>query len=234
MKAAALCLVYFFALCLMLLSPALSHAFFPGTDGTVFAALLIAAVCVKGLLVREAFALSQGFLKERGEDGFLPPVTACVAGQLADTAFLLTSDILLLAPSALCLRTGIGYYSLSADRRGFMLLLAASLLLAAGGFLFSRVVKCRVGCAAFLRLSGRCGGVPAMDASWELTRGEGGGMLRLSLASTLLGPLLSALCMANVSANLLRQKGDVSPHGLKVGLIRDARGELSVELLEGS
>ena len=234
LKAVALCLLYFLALGLAVLSPALFHARFAGLNGALFAALLIAAVCVKGFLSREAFALSQAYLNDRKELLPLPPLAAAVAGELTDAAFLLTADLLLLAPSALCLRTGIGYYSLSADRRGLMLLLAASLLLAAAGFLFSRVVRCRISCAAFLRLHGGRGGLPAIDASWELTRGDGGQMLRLSLAAALCGPFLSALCMANASGILLRRKGDLSPRGLKVGLIRDARGELSVELLEGS
>jgi hypothetical protein len=230
LKAAVLCLVYFFALGLMFFSPAL----FPALGGAVFAALLIAAVCVKGVLVREAFALSQGFLNERREELPLPPLPAAVAGELNDAAFLLSSDVLMLVPSALCLRTGVGYYSLSSDRRGLMLLLAACLLLASAGFLFSRVIKCRVSCASFLRLSGRRGGVTAIDASWELTRDDGGRLLRLSLVSAFFGPFMSALCMANAAAALCRVKGDIPPRALKVGLVRNTRGELSVELLENA
>ena len=138
----------------------------------------------------------------------------------------------MLSPSFLCFRFGLSYYSLSSDKNGFMLLLAASMLLAAGGMIFASVTAERLSCAEYLWVSGKCSCMTsALNCSWELTRDNGSDALRLALLSFFFGLPISALCKMNLSRKLIRKKGLPSSEGLFLEFSRDQYGELHLEIV---
>ena len=193
----------------------------------------LTAVATRGALAREMYLLSAGFLRAHSEGSLpRPDLPVILSGELVLLAVRGVVSVLMMSPAFLCLRSGIRYYSLSADRRGFMLLLAASALLAAGGMIFAAVIRARLGCAEYLWLSGQCPHMlSALDGSWELTCGSGGDMLRLRLLSSFSAPGMSALCAMNFSQYLLRVKGLPDPGGLRVRLVRDFYGEQRLEIV---
>ncbi len=196
------------------------------------AAALI-AVCMRGLMVREMYLLSVGFLREEDVRGLpRPGIPALLSGELAYLAAIATVCVFMLSPAFLCLRFGIQYYSLSADRGGLMLLFASAILLAAGGVIFAAVIRARLGCAEYLWLSGNCSYMlTALDSSWELTRGDCGDMLRLHGLSVFAAPGIACLCEMNYSQRLLRRKGLPSSGSLYIEMICDRSGEQRLELV---
>ena len=160
-----------------------------------------------------------------------PGIPATLSFELACLAAAWSVNFVLMSPAYICLRFGIRYYSLSAHRQGFMLLLAAASLLAAGGALFAAVIRSRLSCAEYLWLCGRCkGALSALDCSWYLSEGSCGDLLRLKWLSLLFAPALSHLCAMNFSQKLLRRNGMPSRNALRIELIRDIRGEQFLEL----
>ena len=236
-KNAVLCLKYIFALAVTLAC----IWFCLTADGTPLktatalcaAGAALTAVLLRGMLMREMYLLSESFLRT-SSDGIVPApgLIALLWGELAYLSVIWTVFAVMLSPAYFCLRFGIHYYSLSADRRGFMLLLAAAMLLAAGGAIFAAATTARLNCAEYLWLSGKCGGLPsALDSSWELTRGSCGDMLRLKVFSLFCGISVSALCKINFSQKLFRQKGLSSADGLYIELVRDSQGRQHWELV---
>ena len=198
---------------------------------TLAAALI--AVCMRGLMVREMYLLSERYLRS-GEENRIPrpALTALVSGELVYLAVIRTVTVVMLSPAYVCLRYGLTYYSLSADRLGFVLLLSAAALLAAGGLLFDAAIGARLSCAEYLRLSGQCRDMlSALDTSWELSRGGCGDLLRLRFISLPCAPGLSHLCLINYSQRLIRRKGLPSSDGLRVEIVCDAYGEQHLELI---
>lgn len=194
---------------------------------------ILIAVCMRGILLRDMYLLSEGFLRNGTEDDLLRPgIPALLSGELVFLAALSTVIVLMLSPAYICLDFGIKYYSLSADRGGFMLLFFAALLLASGGMIFAIVIRARLGCAEYLRMSGQCPDMlSALDCSWELTRGDCGDILRLSLLSALFAPGIGHLCSMNYSQKLLRSKGMPDSDGLRIEIICNSRGERHLELV---
>ncbi len=199
--------------------------------GSVAAALF--TVYLRGRLVRKMYLLSASFLRtDRDGDIPVPDALALLSGELASLSAVWAVFAVMLSPAYLCLRRGIIYYSLSSDRKGFLLLLAASMLLAAGGAIFALVTSSRLYCAEYLWLSGNCAGMPsALDCSWELTRGSGGDILRLQFLSLFCGISVAALCRLNFSQKLLRQKGLPSAKELHLEITRDRYGEQHLEIV---
>ena len=190
------------------------------------------AVCMRGILIREMYLTSEGFLRHGCRNPIpCPGIPATLSFELACLAAAWSVNFVLMSPAYICLRFGIRYYSLSAHRQGFMLLLAAASLLAAGGALFAAVIRSRLSCAEYLWLCGRCkGALSALDCSWYLSEGSCGDLLRLKWLSLLFAPALSHLCAMNFSQKLLRRNGMPSRNALRIELIRDIRGEQFLEL----
>lgn len=235
-KSAVLCLKY-------ILSLAATFAcvrFCLTADGTALqtaialcaSAAALIAVLFRGMMLREMYLLSQSFLRI-SDDGIVPTpgLFPLLFGELAYLSAIWTVFAVMLSPAYFCLRYGIHYYSLSADRRGFMLLLASSMLLTAGGTIFASVTAARLSCAEYLWMSGKCTGMPsALDSSWELTRGSCGDMLMLKSLSLFCGITVSARCKFNLSHKLFRQKGLPSADGPILELVQDSQGEQHWEI----
>lgn len=234
---AVLCLKYIASVCV---AGAMTGLFLLSERTGVRAALMAAcaaglllAVSMRGVLLREMYLLSERYLRS-GEENRIPrpALTALVSGELVYLAVIRTVTVVMLSPAYVCLRYGLTYYSLSADRLGFVLLLSAAALLAAGGLLFDAAIGARLSCAEYLRLSGQCRDMlSALDTSWELSRGGCGDLLRLRFISLPCAPGLSHLCLINYSQRLIRRKGLPSSDGLRVEIVCDAYGEQHLELI---
>lgn len=236
---AVLCLKY-----IVLLALAASVGFIClRTDDTRETALLIAclvaaavfAVAVRGMIQREAYTISSEFLRCESDGRlFTPDLPELLGAELAYLAALRTVNVVMLSPSYICLRAGITYYSLSADRRGFMLLLGAAILLAAAGAIFSAVICTRLCAAEYLWISGQCDNMLlALDTSWELTRNSWGCLLRLRAFSPFCGAWASLVRM-NASSALLSREGLPGSHALCIELMSDDRGEQHIQLITES
>lgn len=196
------------------------------------AATALISVCFRGMIRREAYLLSVGFL-HTGGDGRLqaPDILSLLSAELVCLAAKWTVSAVMLSPACICLRFGIRYYSLSADRRGFMLLLAAALLLAAGGAIFAAVTRTRMCCAEYLWMSRECGGMlSAIDCSWELTSGSCGELLRLKCLSLFCGMSIASLCEMNFSKRLMKLNRSRLERGIYMEIISDSRGQQHIEL----
>lgn len=193
----------------------------------------LTAVCMRGILSREMYLLSVGYLTET-KDGSIPRpgIPALMSAELVRLAAVWTVRAFMLAPAFVCFRFGARYYSLSADRDGLMLMTAAALLLAAGGVLFSAVIRSGLACAEYLWMHGECRDMlSALDGSWELTRGDCGDMLRLIYLSFFSAPGISGLCVMNFSHHLLLRKGMPPSDGPHLKLVCNGRGEQQIEII---
>lgn len=235
-KNAVLCLKYIFLLLATAVTVWLGLHAHGTTAKSVFVIGAVAAALItflrRGILAREMCLLSESFLRtSEGETIPAPAFPALLSGEIVYLAAKWTVLTAMLTPAFLCLRYGIIYYSLSSDRRNFMLLLASSLLLAASGTIFAAVLSARLSCAEYLWISGRCAGMPsALECSWALTRGSGGEVLRLCFLSFFCGLTVSFLCKVRLSQKLLRQKGLPSPVGLHLEIARDRCGKQRLEI----
>lgn len=236
-RGAVLCLKYLASLALALAAVFLwiKAEGTPARTGyaALSAAASVAAVFGRGAVIRAAYLASSRYLRVGGSqtasaDGFL----RLLCGEAAYLAACAAVTAAALSPSYICLRAGIRYYRLSSERGHFMLLLAASLLLAAGGMIFACVIRTRLGCAEYLWLSGRTNSMlDALDASWELTRGNSGDFIRLRFLSFFFGASVSALCRMNYTEHLLRNASTPSEKEIYVELVCNPQGEQHLELL---
>lgn len=233
---AVLCLKYIFSLAACVAFLLISA----DTDNEKFKTALIACAATaailmaaaRGSLLRKAYLISEGFLRCEGEsEPVSPDIPSLISGELAYLSAIWAISAVMLSPAWVCFAYGVKYYSLSSDRILFMLLTAASMLLAAGGLLFSAVIRTNLGCAQYLWIKGHCSNIlSALNSSWELTRGSRGDLLRLRLMSAFCGVGISFLCDMNFSRKLLRQKGLPKENGLRAEFVRDRSGELRLEL----
>ncbi len=230
-RIAAFCLLYLLSLAGTLLAAVGSARM--ARMVPIAAAGLPVSAALRGVLTRELYLLASRYLAPGGNGGGgKPSVFFAAAGEAGMAALRLAADAALLVPAWVTFRAGVRYYSLSGDRNGFLLLLAASMLLGGAGLLFALLLRCRLSCAVFLRLSGNCPGTAAaIDGSWELTRGRCADLLRLRLLTLPGGPGLRELAVMNAASALLRAHGTPKPRSVRVGLVPGARGGLEVELL---
>lgn len=193
----------------------------------------VLAAGLRGTLHREMYRISEEYLR-CDDDGAipLPSASQLLGGELACIAAGFTVMAIMLAPSYICLRTGIEYYALSSERRVFMLMLASAICLLLGGVIFAAVVNARLYCAEYLWLRGECSNMlSALDRSWEITRDEWGDILRLKLTTPFCGCALSALNKMNASQSILRRNANHSTCELHIGILSDSNGEQRIELI---
>ena len=200
--------------------------------GTAAAASALISVFLRGRIQSEMCMVSSEFLcASQSADWHTPEIPAVVGGELVYIASIWTLFTVLLSPAYICLRFSVSYFSLSADRTGFMLLFAASALLASGGLIFAAVISTRLNCAEYLFFSGQCGTMPeAMTGSSELTGDSCGDLLRMRLLTFFCGTAICSLCHMNMASRLIREKGFPSQKELYINIVSDGHGEKHFEL----